>query len=71
LKQEDIIIEARILAVADVIDVMVSHRPYRAAQEIDGALTEIVSNKGILYDSEVVDAFFQVFKEYGKKILSD
>jgi putative nucleotidyltransferase with HDIG domain len=51
-----ILLEARILAVADVVEAMASHRPYRAALGIDKALEEISLNKGTLYDSAVVDA---------------
>ena len=67
LKGEDIIIEARIIGVADVIDAMSSHRPYRPALGIDAALEEISQNKGTLYDSEVVNACLKLFKEKGFK----
>ena len=63
LKGPDIIIEARILAVADVVEAMASHRPYRSALGIDKALDEIVTNRGILYDAEVVDACVRLFRE--------
>jgi len=62
LKGEDILLEARIIGVADVIDAMSSHRPYRPAWGIDKALEEISQNKGILYDPEVVDACLKLFK---------
>jgi len=62
LKSEDILLEARIIGVADVIDAMSSHRPYRPAWGIDKALEEISKNKGILYDPEVVDACLKLFK---------
>ena len=65
LKGENIILEARILAVADVIEAMASHRPYRPALGIDAALNEIEQNKGALYDTEVVDACLKLFKEKG------
>ncbi|MBN2186378.1 MAG: HD domain-containing protein [Dehalococcoidia bacterium] len=65
LSGEDIIIEARILAVADVVEAMASHRPYRAALGINKALEEISQNKGELYDSKVVDACLTLFR--GKK----
>jgi PAS domain S-box-containing protein/putative nucleotidyltransferase with HDIG domain len=61
----DIIQEARILAVADVVEAMVSHRPHRAAMGIDEALEEISKNKGILYDPEVVEACLKLFREQG------
>jgi PAS domain S-box-containing protein len=63
LKGEEIMLEARILAVADVVEAMVSHRPYRAALGIEAALEEISKNKGILYDQEVVDACIKLFTE--------
>jgi len=65
LSGEDIILEARILAVADVVEAMSSHRPYRAALGIRAALEEISKHKGLLYDPEVVDACLRVFKEEG------
>jgi PAS domain S-box-containing protein len=63
LKGEEILIEARILAVADVAEAMASHRPYRASLGIDAALEEIEKNKGTLYDIVVVDAFLKLFRE--------
>ena len=63
LKGEDIIIEARIIAVADVVEAMASHRPYRPSLGIDAALNEIEKNRGILYDSEVADACLRLFRE--------
>jgi len=62
LKGEDIILEAKILAVADVIEAMSSHRPYRPALGIDKALEEISKNKGNLYDPDVVDACLELYK---------
>ncbi len=61
LKEGEIVIEAKILAVADVTEAMSSHRPYRPAIGLDKALKEIVNNKGILYDAKVVDACMRVF----------
>jgi putative nucleotidyltransferase with HDIG domain len=52
----EIILEARILGVADVVEAMSSHRPYRPALGLSRALKEITSKRGILYDSQVVDA---------------
>lgn len=63
LKGEDIIIEARIIGVVDVVEAMSSHRPYRPALGIDAALKEISKNKGILYDPKVVDICLKLFKE--------
>ncbi|MGC1404183.1 MAG: PAS domain S-box protein, partial [Thermodesulfobacteriota bacterium] len=65
LKGDDILMEARILAVADVVEAISSHRPYRPAHSIDEALDEISKNRGILYDSEVVDACLRLFREKG------
>ena len=58
---------ARIIAVADVIEAMSSHRPYRPALGMDKVLEEISKNKGTLYDPEVVDACLKLFKEKGFK----
>ena len=63
LAGEDIILEAKILGVADVIEAMSSHRPYRPSLGIDQALEEMVKNKGKLYDPKVVDACVSVFNE--------
>ena len=63
LSGEDILLEARIIAVADVIEAMASHRPYRAALGVDKALEEILENKGTLYDSEVAVAARKLFIE--------
>ncbi len=60
---EDIIVEARILAVADVVEAMSSHRPYRPALGIDKALAEVVQGRGVRYDADVVDACVTLFKE--------
>jgi putative nucleotidyltransferase with HDIG domain len=60
---EHIILEARILGVADIIEAMASHRPYRPALGIGKALEEISQNKGVLYDPEVVDACLKLFRE--------
>jgi HD-GYP domain-containing protein (c-di-GMP phosphodiesterase class II) len=63
LSGDEIILEARILGVADVVEAMASHRPYRPARGIDQALVEISQNRGILYDPEVVDACLKLFNE--------
>ena len=55
-------IEARILAVADVIEAMATHRPYRPALSIEEALDEISKNKGTKYDSKVADACLLIFE---------
>jgi putative nucleotidyltransferase with HDIG domain len=58
-----IIPEAKILAVADVVEAMASHRPYRRSLGLDQALEEISRNRGILYDPEVVDICLKLFNE--------
>ena len=63
LKDGDILIEARIIAVADVVEAISSHRPYRPALGISVALDEIKKNRGTLYDRDVVDACIEVFKK--------
>jgi PAS domain S-box-containing protein len=65
LRGDQIILEARILAVADVVEAMSSHRPYRPALGIKSALEEISQNRGTLYDSNVVDACIKLFVEKG------
>ncbi len=65
LMGEDVLLEARILGVADVVEAMVSRRSYRLAFDLDEALGEIIRNKGILYDPEVVDACLKLFTEKG------
>ena len=68
LTGEEILPEARILAVADVIDAMASHRPYRASLGVEAALEEITLNKGILYEPGVVYACLKLFREKGFKL---
>ncbi len=63
LKGKDILLAARIIAVADVVEAMASHRPYRPALGIDQAIEEISNKRGILYDPDVVDACSSLFKE--------
>jgi len=65
LSDDDILLEARILAVADVVEAMSSHRPYRPSLGLERALDEVSKNKGILYDADVVDACLKVFYEKG------
>jgi len=57
--------EARIIAVADVLEAMCAHRPYRPAPGLSAALSEIESQKGILYDSQVVDASLRLLRDKG------
>lgn len=68
LSGEKIVLGARILAVADVVEAMASHRPYRPALGIDKALEEISQNRGTLYDADVVDACLRLFREKGFKL---
>jgi PAS domain S-box-containing protein/putative nucleotidyltransferase with HDIG domain len=63
LRRDDILVEARILAVADVVEAMASHRPYRAALGIDAALEEIASHRGTRYDANVVASCLRLFRE--------
>lgn len=65
LADEQIMLEARIIAVADVVEAMCSHRPYRPALGVDAALDEITEKRGILYDPEVVDACVKLFRKRG------
>jgi len=60
---EAIILEARIIAVADIVEAMSSHRPYRAALGIDSALNEIESGCGTKYDVDVANACLRLFKK--------
>jgi putative nucleotidyltransferase with HDIG domain len=63
LAGEEILLEARILCVADVVESIESHRPYRPGLGRDSALEEISKNRGVLYDQDVVDACLRLFKE--------
>ncbi len=63
LRGEQILIEARIIAVADVLEAMASHRPYRPSLGIEAALAEITDKRGQQYDAAVVDACRKVFAE--------
>jgi PAS domain S-box-containing protein len=65
LKDGQILLESQIVSVADVVEAMASHRPYRPSLGIDAALEEIEKNKGILYHAEVVDACLRLFREKG------
>jgi len=68
LKGDEILIESQILAVADVVEAMASHRPYRPTLGIEAALEEIEKNKGILYDNAVADACLRLFREKGYQL---
>jgi HD-GYP domain-containing protein (c-di-GMP phosphodiesterase class II) len=65
LKGKEILLEARILAVADVVESIASFRPYRPELGLEAALAEIESNKGILYDSSVVEICIKLIKRHG------
>jgi PAS domain S-box-containing protein len=65
LSGDEIIMESSILAVADVVEAMSSHRPYRAALGIEAALEEILLHRGTKYDAKVVDICVKLFKEDG------
>jgi HD-GYP domain-containing protein (c-di-GMP phosphodiesterase class II) len=68
LKGDEILMEARIMAVADVVEAMASHRPYRPSLGIDAALAEIEKNKGIFYDNAVAEACLKLFREKGYQL---
>jgi len=68
LKDKEILLEAKIIGVADVVEAMASHRPYRPALGIEKALEEISQKKGILYSPEVVDICIKLFTEKGFKL---
>jgi putative nucleotidyltransferase with HDIG domain len=65
LAGENILLEARIMAVADTVDAMVSERSYRPAHDLESAVKEITANKGTLYDAKVVDAAVKVINQRG------
>ena len=68
LKGDEIVIESQILAVADVVEAMASHRPYRPTLGIEAALEEITKNKGILYNNAVADTCLRLFREKGYQL---
>jgi PAS domain S-box-containing protein/putative nucleotidyltransferase with HDIG domain len=65
LSGDEILIEAKIMSVADVVEAMASHRPYRPALSIEEALLEISQQRGVLYSPEAVDACIKVFTQRG------
>ena len=67
LSGKDILLEARIIGVADVLEAMSSHRPYRPALGMEVAIEEIVKHRGTLYDPHVVDACLSIYKAEGQK----
>jgi HD-GYP domain-containing protein (c-di-GMP phosphodiesterase class II) len=68
LTGDNILLESRIIAVADVVEAMASHRPYRPGLGIDAALAEIEKNKGTHYDKTVADACLRLFREKGYQL---
>ncbi len=71
LDDREILLEAKILGVADVIEAMCSHRPYRPALGIDKALEEIERKKGILYDPEVVESCLLLYQEMPTALMGE
>ncbi len=63
LKGDAILLEARIICVADVFESIAAHRPYRAARGFEVALQELIDNRGVWYDAEVVDACIKVIRD--------
>jgi len=63
---QEIILEARILGVADVLESMCCHRPYRSALGMEKAMEEITKNRGILYDPAVVDSCLRLYQEFSR-----
>jgi len=68
LKGDEILPESRVLAVADVIESMATHRPYRAARGIEEALTEVERHAGTRFDAEVSQAAIRLFREKGYQL---
>ena len=68
LKGDEILFEARIMSVADVVEAMASHRPYRPGLGIDKALAEIERGRGTAYDPLVADTCLRLFRELGYRI---
>jgi putative two-component system response regulator len=68
LRGDNILIEARIIAVADVVEAMMSYRPYRPALGLEIALAEIEKNAGILYDSDAAGACLKLFRNKGYQL---
>ncbi|GAI24119.1 unnamed protein product, partial [marine sediment metagenome] len=65
LLDKNILLETKILGVADVVEAMCSHRPYRPALGVAKTIKHILQNKGSLFDPEVVDVCVKLFKEKG------
>jgi HD-GYP domain-containing protein (c-di-GMP phosphodiesterase class II) len=65
---EEALLESQILAVADVVEAIASHRPYRPSLGIEAALEEIEKNRGTLYDTSAADACLRLFREKGYQL---
>jgi len=65
ISREEILVQAKIIAVADVVEAMASHRPYRPSLGLEKALLEINDKKGILYDPEIAEICINLFKDNG------
>jgi HD-GYP domain-containing protein (c-di-GMP phosphodiesterase class II) len=65
LKVDEILLESRIMAVADVVEAMASHRPYRPGLGVEKALAELERGRGSAYDPDVVDICLRLFRELG------
>ena len=63
MQEKQLYFKSKILAVADVVEAMSSHRPYRPARRVESALVEIKTGKGTLFDSDVVDACIKLFQD--------
>ena len=70
IRGKAILLESRIIAVADVVEAMFSHRPYRAGLGLDKALAEIERGRGTAFDADVVDACLRLFREKGYRLPS-
>jgi HD-GYP domain-containing protein (c-di-GMP phosphodiesterase class II) len=68
LRGDALLLESRILAVADVVEAMASHRPYRVALGIEAALREIETHRGSTFDADVVDACLDLFRNQGLEL---
>jgi HD-GYP domain-containing protein (c-di-GMP phosphodiesterase class II) len=68
LTDGQILLEARVIAVADVVTAMASHRPYRRALGVEAALAEVLHGRGTRYDTAVVDACVRLFREHGYRL---
>jgi HD-GYP domain-containing protein (c-di-GMP phosphodiesterase class II) len=65
LRGEEILLEARIISVADVVEAMANHRPYRAGLGLDAALAEIEAGSGTRYDASACAACLALFRDRG------